>query len=187
MCSTSEEAVVAELIQLHLVETDTGSGSWHSPVVANLPTSRLGDMKQEEIAKLVPIRKDLVSSFSHESTATKVYQWIMAYEEAKGYLNYTRVNARILACELLKEWAYEHRHLGDRGIDVHCLCRYKEFAGHLLYFHDRWADTEHGATRSKILGQPHGIIRSKNKETFVSTLVKVHEALAKLQQSLEKA
>eukprot|EP00913_Durusdinium_trenchii_P003565 g3297.t1 len=84
--------------------------------------------------------------------------------EAKGYLNYTRVNARILACELLKEWAYEHRHLGDRGIDVHCLCRYKEFAGHLLYFHDRWADTEHGATRSKILGQPHGIIRSKNKD-----------------------
>ena len=32
--------VIQELIQLHLVETDTGSGSWHSPVVANLPTSR---------------------------------------------------------------------------------------------------------------------------------------------------
>ena len=42
--------------------------------------NRLPPPSVQDIAKLVPIRKDLVSSFSHESTATKVYQWIMAYE-----------------------------------------------------------------------------------------------------------
>ncbi|CAJ1398898.1 unnamed protein product [Effrenium voratum] len=177
---------VEELIQLHLCSDHAAEG-WSSPLVANLPITRLGDLRQEDIARYVPIRKDLVSTLSHESTATKIYQWIMAYQESKSYLSYTRVNARILACELLKEWAYAHRHLQDRDVEMQAVCRYKEFAAHLLYFHEKWAESEHGATRSKYLGQPHGILRSKHKETFVSLLVKVQEALAKLQVHLEKA
>eukprot|EP00435_Cladocopium_sp_Y103_P046108 s15_g13.t1 len=150
----------ADLIQLHLIGSiDAGDGQWRSPVVAALPTSRLGDMQQEEIAKF----------------------------EIKGYLRYTRVNARILCCELLKEWAYENRHLSDRAVDLNVACRYKAFVGHLLYFHDLWAESEYGKTRTKLVGQPHGIVRSKNKETFVTVLVKVHDQLAKLQQTLEKA
>jgi hypothetical protein len=38
-----------DLIQLHLIgSVDAGDGQWSSPVVAALPTSRLGDMQQEE-------------------------------------------------------------------------------------------------------------------------------------------
>lgn len=188
MGSASEEAVVGDLIQLHLIgSVDAGDGQWSSPVVAALPTSRLGDMQQEEIAKFVPINKNQVPHYSHESTATKIYQWIMEYMEIKGYLRYTRVNARILCCELLKEWAYENRHLSDRAVDLNVACRYKAFVGHLLYFHHLWAESEYGKTRTKLVGQPHGIVRSKNKETFVTVLVKVHDQLAKLQQTLEKA
>ena len=101
----------------------------------------------------MPIKKDTISSFTHESAVTKIYHWVMAYldaqrrpsdmclllslgditlvlhstKESKGYLTYTRVNARILACELLKEWAWEHRHYGDREMDLYVVCRYKEF------------------------------------------------------------
>mmetsp|Transcript_21998 Transcript_21998/g.51599 ORF Transcript_21998/g.51599 Transcript_21998/m.51599 type:complete len:695 (-) Transcript_21998:187-2271(-) len=185
----NEESVVAELIQLHLCGSLDEHGredSWKSALVSTLPISQLADLKQEEIAKFVPIKKDTISSFRHESTVTKIYHWIMAYLESKGYLSYTRVNARILTCELLKEWAYEHRHFSDREMDLHVICRYKEFVAHLLYFHDRWAESEHGATRTRILGEPHGLLRSKRKDTFVTTLVKVHDALAKMHQTLEK-
>ena len=67
------------------------------------------------------------------------------------------------------------------------------------------AESEHGATRTRILGEPHGLLRSKRKgeeptfqqasthshhgwrTPFVTTLVKVHDALAKMHQTLEKA
>ena len=55
-------------------------------------------------------------------------------KESKGYLSYTRVNARILTCELLKEWAYEHRHFSDREMDLHVMCRYKERPGRVVLF-----------------------------------------------------
>ncbi|CAE7641766.1 unnamed protein product, partial [Symbiodinium pilosum] len=180
----SGKNVVADTWQRQVTHVE---GSWKSPLVSSLPISRLADLKQEEIAKFVPIKKDTISSFTHESAVTKIYHWVMAYLESKGYLTYTRVNARILACELLKEWAWEHRHYGDREMDLYVVCRYKEFVAHLLYFHDRWAESEHGATRTKILGEPRGLIRSKRKETFVTVLVRIHDCLGKLQHILEKA
>ena len=169
-----------ELIQLHLCGSFDEHGredSWKSALVSALPISQLADLKQEdresmakcalcpcsgkEIAKFVPIKKDTISSFKHESTVTKIYHWIMAYletslnftherspqrrepglrsflhqaKESKGYLSYTRVNARILTCELLKEWAYEHRHCSDREMDLHVMCRYKERPGSFVLF-----------------------------------------------------
>ena len=35
----------------------------------------------QEIAKFVPINKNHVPHYSHESSATKIYQWIMEYME----------------------------------------------------------------------------------------------------------
>ena len=95
-----------ELIQLHLCGSLDEHGredSWKSALVSTLPISQLADLKQEdraagpdrgstakcavcpcsgkEIAKFVPIKKDTISSFRHESTVTKIYHWIMAYLE----------------------------------------------------------------------------------------------------------